>query len=396
MPMYFPTPGVEVAPQRVLGGFLSHQVDMLKEDERRERERFMRIGLIGLPNSGKTTIFNALTKLGAPVTAYTNAKAEPNVAMVEVADDRVCRLSEMYRPKKTVFATIEFIDFVGVTEGSAKAGLFSGTNLGLTKTSDALAVVVRNFCNEPEPLPTPTSDIEKIIDELLISDLIIAENRLERIAHAHKRGKKTNALQMEEKVLRRIVDHVTNNRAISELELDRDEEKIVRGFQFFTQKPLMVILNSDEDRFGGNSDLLSEIEKKHPVIEFAGKFEMELSGLNDSEEENLFMADMGIPGSARDRLTCLAYGLLGYISFFTVGSDEVRAWNIHAGNTALGAAGIIHSDLARGFIRAECFTYDDLMACGSEKTVREKGRFRLEGKNYLVQDGNILNIRFNV
>jgi ribosome-binding ATPase YchF (GTP1/OBG family) len=210
------------------------------------------------------------------------------------------------------------------------------------------------------------------------------------------RGKKTNALQVEEKVLRRIVDHVSENRAINELELDREQEKIVRGFQFFSHKPMMVILNSDEYSFGRNSDLLNKIEKKHRVIEFAGKFEMELSGLNDPEEEYLFMADMGIQESARDRLTRMAHELVGYISFFTVGSDEVRAWNIHEGNTAIEAAGAIHSDLARGFIRAECFTYDDLLEYGSEKAVREKGRFRLEGKNYLVRDGNILGIRFNV
>jgi ribosome-binding ATPase YchF (GTP1/OBG family) len=341
----------------------------------------MRIGLIGLPNSGKTTIFNALTKLEAPVTAYTNANAEPNLAAVEVADDRISHLSEMYRPKKTIYTTIEFIDFVGVTKGSAKEGLFSGPGMELIKSADALAIVVRNFPNEPEPLPTPIDDMKKIIDELLISDLIIAENRLERIAHAYMRGKKTNALQIEEKVLRRIVDHVSENRAISELELDREQEKVVRGFQFFTKKPIMVVLNSDEYGFGRNSDLLNKIE---------------LSGLNDPGEENLFMADMGIQESARDRLTRMAHRLVGYISFFTVGSDEVRAWNIHKGNTALEAAGAIHSDLARGFIRAECFTYDDLVAYGSEKAVREKGRFRLEGKNYLVQDGNILSIRFNV
>ncbi len=356
----------------------------------------MKIGLIGLPNSGKTTVFNALTKQEAPVTAYANAKAEPNIAIVEVADDRIRRLSEMYRPRKTAFSTIEFTDFVGVTQGSAREGLFSGPNMGSIKTADALALVVRNFANEPETPSTPLNDVEKIMDELLISDLIIAENRLERIAHAAMRGKMTNALHLEEKVFKEIVDHLNENRALSELGLDKEQEKIVRGFQFFTQKPLMVILNSDESGFGKNGELLSEIEKKHRVIEFAGKFEMELSALDDPEEEKLFMADMGIQESARDRLTRLAYGLLGYISFFTVGADEVRAWNIHEGSTALDAAGTIHSDLARGFIRAECFTYDDLIALGSEKAVREKGLMKLEGKNYLVQDGNILNIRFNV
>ena len=356
----------------------------------------MRIGLIGLPNSGKTTVFNALTKQQAPVTVYATAKAGSNVAIVEVPDDRISRLSEMYRPKKTAFSTVEFIDFVCVKEGSAKEGLFSGPDMGSIKAADALALVVRNFANEQESPCTPLNDIEKIMDELIISDLIIAENRLERIGHAFMRGTKTNALQAEKKVLGRIVDHLSKNRAVSGLDLDKEQVKTVRGFQFFTQKPLMVILNSDESGFGKNGDLLREIEKKYRVIEFAGKFEMELSALDDPEEEKIFMADMGIQESARDRLTRLAYGLLGYISFFTVGSDEVRAWNIREGKSALDAAGTIHSDLARGFIRAECFTYDDLIALGSEKAVREKGRMRLEGKNYQVQDGNILSIRFNV
>jgi ribosome-binding ATPase YchF (GTP1/OBG family) len=239
-------------------------------------------------------------------------------------------------------------------------------------------------------------DIGKIIEELLISDLIIAENRLERIEWASKRGKKTGAMDAEEKVLQNIVRHLSENRLIRSLELDKEQEKMVRGFQFFTQKPLMIVLNSDESRFGKNQDLLDEMADSYRVMEFAGKFEMELSRLNDPEEELLFMEDMGINASARDRLARLAYDLVGYITFFTVGDDEVRAWNIHKGQTALDAAGAIHSDLARGFIRAECISYEDLVAYGSEKDVRDKGRLRLEGKHYVVEDGNILNIRFNI
>ena len=183
---------------------------------------------------------------------------------------------------------------------------------------------------------------------------------------------------------------------IRDLVLDRDEQKVIRGFQFLTQKPLMVILNSDDRVFGTNQDLLAEVEKKHRVIEFAGQFEMELSRLKHDEEAKLFMDDMGIKRSARDRLTQFAYETLGYISFFTVGSDEVRAWNIREGTTTREAAGTIHTDLARGFIRAECFRYDDLVDLGSEKAIRQKGLFRLEGKDYIVQDGNILSIRFAV
>ena len=356
----------------------------------------MKIGLIGLPNSGKTTIFNALTRSQSPVTAYANSKAEPNVAVVNVIDPRLDWLSNMYKPKKTTYAAIEFTDFVGMVEGSAREGLFSGSAMGLIKSTDALAIVVRNFQDDLGEAPSPLNDIEKIIDELLISDLIIAENRLERIEHAYNRGKKNNALETEEKVLRKIVDHLGENRLILDFALDREQERMVRGFQFLTQKPLMIVLNSDETRFGNNSEILAEIEKNYRIMEFAGKFEMELSRLNNPEDERLFMEDMGIRESARDRLARLAYDLVGYISFFTVGPDEVRAWNIHQGQTAVDAAGSIHSDLARGFIRAECIAYNDLVTYGSEKNVRDKGLRSLEGKNYVVQDGNILNIRFNV
>jgi len=356
----------------------------------------MNIGLIGLANSGKTTIFNALTRSQAQVTAYANAKSEPNRAVVEVADDRVMILSDMYRPKKTTYAVIELIDFTGLNHGAAQEGLFSSSSLGLIKNTDALAIVVRHFKDDLAGNPTPLSDIEKIEEELLISDLIIAENRLERIGQAYKKGKKTNLLEMEEKVLRAIIDHASSGRPIRELELDGEYERIMRGFQFLTQKPIMVILNSEETSFGRNQGLLEKIRKNHRVIEFAGIFEMELSQLHDQEDIDLFMEDMGIKESARDRLCCAAYELLGYITFFTVGSDEVRAWSIHRGETFLDAAHAIHTDLARGFIRAECISYDDLMACGSEKGVSKRGLLRLEGKDCVVQDGNILTIRFNV
>lgn len=356
----------------------------------------MKIGLIGLPNSGKTTVFNALTKADATVTVYTDCKAKPNLAVVDVIDDRVTSLSKMYNPKKTVHATIELTDFVGLSQGSVKDGLFSSTSLALMKNSDALALVVRNFPDAAGDPPAPLEDIATIKDELLISDMIVAENRLERIEKAYKRGKKTNILEMEEKTLRDIVAHVSNDGWIRDLDLDGDQEKIIRGFQFLTQKPFMIILNSDETLFGNNQDILQEIEKQNSVIEFAGKFEMELARLTDEDDVKLFMEDMGTQESARQRLTCLAYKTLGYISFFTVGSDEVRAWNIVHGNTAVKAAETIHTDLARGFIRAECFSCDDLMQCGSEKGVREDGHFHLEGKDYIVRDGDVMNIRFHV
>jgi hypothetical protein len=290
---------------------------------------------------------------------------------------------------------VEFVDFVGLVEAAERKDTFSSAAMAMIKNMDALALVLRNFSDDLFGSPTPLEDLRKINDELTLSDLIVVENRLERIENGYKRGQRTDALVREEKTLRRISEHLNQNQPIRDLELSAEEGKSIRGYQFLTKKPIMVILNSDEPGFGKNSSLIAEIERTQRIIEFAGKFEMELSQL-DEEEAALFMDDIGIPESAYSRLTSLAYEILGYISFFTVGSDEVRAWNVRQGDTALDAAAAIHSDLARGFIRAECFSYETCLQYGSEKAIREKGLFRLEGRDYRVQDGDILNIRFNV
>ena len=357
----------------------------------------MKIALIGLPNSGKTTIFNALTNADAAVTNYVNAnKAEPNQAVIEVGDDRVTRLSELYHPKKTTYATIEMIDFSGFTNGAARVGLFPAEVMQLAKNAHALALVVRNFSDDLNGAPTPTADLEQIRDEILLADLLLAEGRLERIHHSLERGLKTKELMLEEGLMQQIVDRLEAGLPIRGMDLSADQKKIVRGFQFLSRKPQLAILNSGEAEYGKNHTVIEAVEKEFSVIEFAGKFEMELSRLEDGEEARMFMEDMGIRESARDRLTRACYGMLGYINFFTVGTDEVRAWNVRVGDSAVDAAGAVHTDIARGFIRAECFSYDDLLAFASEKGVKEKGRFRVEGKNYVVQDGDILNFRFNV
>ena len=355
----------------------------------------MKIGLIGLSGSGKTTIFNALTKMEAPVAAHSNGRADPNVAMVQVMDERVTRLSEIYLPRKTVYATAEFVDFTGLAKGAGRSAAFSAAAVGTIKTMDALTLVIRNFEDEFTGPPAPVENLRHIHDELLLADLIVVENRLERIEKGYHRGQRSEVVAREEKILRKILEWLNENQPVRDMPLSPDEERMIRGFQFLTKKPQMVILNSDEARYGKNAALLAEISETSRVIEFAGKFEMELSRL-DEDEARLFMEDMGIRESAYRRLTTLAYETLGYISFFTVGSDEVRAWNVRDGNTALDAAATIHSDLARGFIRAECFSYRDFLRCGSEKGVRETGLFRLESKDYRVRDGDILNIRFNV
>ncbi|MBI4774705.1 MAG: redox-regulated ATPase YchF [Deltaproteobacteria bacterium] len=356
----------------------------------------MKIAFIGLPNSGKTTIFNALTKAEAAITNHVNAKAEPNQAVIHVGDDRVTRLSKLYHPKKTTYATIEMVDFSGFNNGSGRTGLFPPELMQQAKNAHALALVVRNFKDDLNGAPTPVVDLEQIRDEMLLADLVLAEGRLERIQHSFDRGIKSNELISEESLMRKITSRLEAGLPIQGMDLSEDQKKIARGFQFLSGKPQLVILNSGESEYGKNQTVVEMIERTFRVIEFAGKFETELSRLEDAEEARMFMEDMGIRDSARDRLTRACYGMLGYINFFTVGPDEVRAWNVRNGDSAVDAAGAIHSDIARGFIRAECFSYDDILAYGSEKGVREKGRFRVEGKNYLVQDGDILNFRFNV
>jgi ribosome-binding ATPase len=354
----------------------------------------MKIGLIGLPGSGKTTVFNALTGSKADTQSY-GGKLEPNMAVVTVRDERITRLAEIYQPRKTTYASIEIIDFAGLVQDASKKELFPGKAMGLIKNVHALALVIRNFRNGLNEDLSPFGDMALIEAELILNDLIVAENRLERIEKSFSRGQGANILKTEEKLLEKICDQLNHNRPIRQLDFSVEEEKMIRGFQFLTQKPVFVVLNSDESNFGSSGSILDEIETRYDVIEFAGAFEMELSRLEASEAE-IFMQDMGIKESARDRLTVLAYRIMDYISFFTVGQDEVRAWTLRKGMTAVDAAGTIHSDLARGFIRAECFTYSDLVEYGSEKAVKEKGRFRLEGKEYLVKDSDILSIRSGV
>jgi len=355
----------------------------------------MKIGLIGLPNTGKTTIFNALTQQEAEVTPYAGARTEPHIAVIEVADPRLDRLTDLYHPRKTVSASVNFIDIAGLSDGAADDGSFSANATALMRNTDALALVLRHFPLPGMPSPDPVRELGRLEEELALSDLILVENRLERIEHQLGRGRRTREIEQEQATLKMLHEHLSNGLPPGELELSPDAAKLVRGFRLFSLKPYLAVLNSDESLFGRDPELTAEIRSRRPVLEFAGKFEMELSRLEEADAA-LFREDMGIPAAARDRLLRLAYMTLGYISFFTVGQDEVRAWNLHHGDTALDAAAVIHSDLARGFIRAERFSYDDIIACGSEKALKEKGRISLEGKEYTVSDGDILNIRFSV
>jgi GTP-binding protein YchF len=358
----------------------------------------MKIGLIGLQKSGKTTIFNALTGMNAEVVSYKSGNTEPNIAKIDVLDSRIDVLSKMYEPQKTIYATVEIVDFAGIEAGTAQTGIFSQASIGIIKTVNAIALVIRNYSDETIDglygKPDPLAEVKILAGELTLTDLMVAEKRIEKIEADYKRGKKTPILEQEEKILRNLIEHLYQGKSIRDIELTKEENKIISGFQFLSQKPMLIIINSDEAHYAKTGEFMHTLEINDPVIEFAGRFEMELSQLPENEAI-VFMNDIGIKESARKRLTTKVFEVLGLINFFTVGKDEVRAWTIKRGDDAVSAAGTIHSDLAKGFIRAECFSYDDLILCGSEKGIKEKGKFRLEGKEYIVNDGDILNIRFN-
>jgi GTP-binding protein YchF len=359
----------------------------------------MKIGLIGFPKSGKTTIYNALTGNTGATDKYIQAHHEAHIGVVQVLDERVTRLSEIYKPKKTIYAHLEYYDFPALF-AEHNEDLNANVLLSEIKTMEGFALVLRSFndseLDELHGKADPLKDIQRFEDEMILQDMVIAEKRLEKIELSYKRGIKTPALQLEEKILHHLIKGLQDGLPIRRIELAPEEEKAVRGFQFMSQKPLLALLNCSEDNFQAVDATLAQLKEKGYLAEaIAGKFEEELSGM-EPEDAAAFMEDMGISESVRDRLTHLCYELMGYLSFFTVGEDEVRAWTIEKGDNAVTAAGKIHSDLARGFIRAECFQYTDLIAHGSEKALKEKGLFKLEGKEYPVKDGDILSIRFNV
>lgn len=359
----------------------------------------MKIGLIGYPKTGKTTIYNALTGNEGDTDKYIQTHHEAHMGVVQVLDERVTKLSEMYKPKKTIYAQLEYYDFPAIF--TDKSDDINQTALiSEVKTVDGYAIVLRCFTDdeldELYGASLPLQDISRFEEEMLLQDMVIAEKRLEKIELSYRRGIKTPALQLEEKALHHVLKALHEGHPVRKIELAGDEEKAVRGFQFMSQKPVLALLNCSEDNYHKMDDVIAQIKAQGYLAEaIAGKFEEDLSGM-EAEDASVFMEDMGIKESVRDRLTHLCYELMGYLSFFTVGEDEVRAWTIQKGDNAVTAAGKIHSDLARGFIRAECFQYDDLIKYGSEKALKEKGLFKLEGKEYLVRNGDILSIRFNV
>ncbi len=357
----------------------------------------MKIGIIGLKQSGKTTIFNALTGQTAQ-TGYGANKLEVNMGQVAVPDERLNRLTEIFNPKRQVNAVVEYVDVAGI-EGEKAV---DPALLNQIKVTDALLVVIRAFESDAVVHPfgsvDPIRDFQSLMDEFLLSDQAIAETRISRIEKIVKSNK--NAPEKKEyDLLQRIICHLEEMKPLRELSLKEEEQKLIRGFQFLTQKPVLVVFNTGE---GDDSTGLlakfckisSEMENVD-AIAVSGEIEMEVSRLSP-EEQPMFMEDLGLTALAKDRVIQASYGLLGYISFFTAGEDECRAWTIRKGTIARKAAGEIHSDIERGFIRAEVVHYDDFIALGSMAKCKNEGKLRLEGKEYMVVDGDIINFRFNV
>lgn len=362
----------------------------------------MRIGIIGLPNSGKTTLFNILTGGRAPTAAFAGGGFQVNTAMVDVPDARVEALAEMYHPQKTTHARIEFADIAGlsgVEEGNRSVNL-SGELINAIANNDALLHVVRVFEEEtvPHPLETinPPRDIERLDAELSLSDLSKIENRLERLEVSLKKGKALPTFkddQTEFEILSRLQPHVEQGRPIRDIELTPDEQKRLRGFQFLSSKPVLIVLNLGDE---GDAPQVEYPHQKSGVTAVRGRLEMDIAQLDNEEDRAMFMAEYNLSELSKERIIRQSYDLLNRMNFFTVGEDEVRAWEVHREATALECAGAIHTDLARGFIRAEVVSYDDLMAAGSNAAAKATGKVRLEGKEHLIQDGDIIVVRFNV
>jgi hypothetical protein len=356
----------------------------------------MRLGIIGLPQSGKTTIFNALTR-GHQPTSMSGGRFEVHTAVVDVPDARIDVLTGIFHPEKTIYAKVTYADIAGL-EGEADKSGISGALLNQLTQMDGFVHVVRCFENpnvsHPAGSVNPQRDIASMDSELLLNDLIAVERKQERLADERKKGggRDRGIIEREIALFDKLHAALVKDQPLRSIELDLEETKALSGFGFLTRKPVLILLNLSEEQ----PPPAIEYPQAHSrVVPLQGKLEMDLVQLSPDDAE-LFMAEYGIEELGLERVIRLSYELLGLQSFFTVGEDEVRAWTIPIGTSAWEAAGAIHSDLQKGFIRAEVIRYAELVALGGLVEARHKGKLRLEGKEYIVQDGEIVHIRFNI
>jgi hypothetical protein len=360
----------------------------------------MKIAIIGLPNSGKTTVFNALTRGAAETTAYTSGQLEPNVATVKVPDLRLDVLARMFNPKKITPTDVQYVDVGGLSGGGRKSGGLPPSMLNYISGADALLHVARAF--EDDAVAHPSGSVDLLRDvaevdlELIFSDLAIIERRLARLSgEISKMSAKDREVRLiEQDALQRLQTALEAETPVRDVDLSEEEERLLRGYQFLTAKPLLLVVNIGEDQIK-NPPSVTYTHRRSEVVSLCGKVEAELAQLDDQDAQ-AFMEDLGISEAARDRVIHLSYTLLGLMSFLTAGPDEVRAWTIDRGTPAVEAAGAIHSDIQRGFIRAEIVAYDDLVKAGGMTEAKRAGTVRMEGKQYIVQDGDVCHFLFNV
>lgn len=354
----------------------------------------MKLGIIGLPQSGKTTIFNALTRGNQP-TGGALGRMEVHTAVVDVPDERLDRLSEMFKPKKAIYAKVTYADIAGLG-GAAEKGEVSGQLLNQLTQMDGFIHVVRCFENTTvahiHESIDPLRDIQLMEEEFLLNDQIMVERKMEKLDEEQKRfmGRDKAVVEREAALFNKLQSRLAASTALRELELTEEEEKIMQGFGFLSRKPILILLNL------GDGQKPPEVDYPHmhgKVVDLQGRLEMDLAQL-PNEDAAVFMQEYGIKELGLSRLISESYDLLGLQSFFTVGEDEVRAWTVRRGAFAPEAAGEVHSDMEKGFIRAEVISYPDMIDTGSLAEARNKGKLRLEGKQYIVQDGDILSIRF--